>query len=634
MAISQLPQAPYRQDSKIFPTPIVGDVVFSEIRDCNRGDNPFPEYGTPHPNSARWPHHKLVYIKPVAIERNEIFEFFYAADRDNQDLYNFESGYRNVIGNTGGREFRVVQRTYVNLRKDFNPLDIPFATSMMDVPVGQFMEDEYVFFDRQQKRIEEKELDALYVTEVHTYIEKAFLDYKLSYTTQKSDLIPEKFRYFIPQNTTEQIVSGLAAQPTLVDSQTSTSEDQINPDIKLVKIISRDVPDTDISLSGQRAYVEGGPVANLTETYSKDAINVDTGVNVVQSNVSPVGDGSFIKETLSVDSWPELKNSEWDYLLNTQVVRTEQMVDPPATFDEPNTSYKAVNEDRSLKITEVAPTDALQNYLVSLPTRTDIQMPTILKSLDTFWTFDSSLSDGDSEGTSIFPTGSTGMKVDASAGSSGNASMTAVPSIKIETETIFGSDISATIYFFYYNAGNGSMTESNLITRLSLLINKPVSAWPIFKPKSHTIVTNGGKITATAQAQADQTKVVTLDGQEGESTSKKEEFGWSVDRNLDIITLNPTIHGNLDITNASKYSSIYATASARAKLTGDFDLSASKSASANVNISVSPTSFAATSPSDVPRSGLYIVSSKAEPYKWGWVKCSALVIDASQFATI
>ena len=634
MAISQLPQAPYRQDSKIFPTPIVGDVVFSEIRDCNRGDNPFPEYGTPHPNSARWPHHKLVYIKPVAIERNEIFEFFYAADRDNQDLYNFESGYRNVIGNTGGREFRVVQRTYVNLRKDFNPLDIPFATSMMDVPVGQFMEDEYVFFDRQQKRIEEKELDALYVTEVHTYIEKAFLDYKLSYTTQKSDLIPEKFRYFIPQNTTEQIVSGLAAQPTLVDSQTATSEDQINPDIKLVKIISRDVPDTDISLSGQRAYVEGGPVANLTETYSKDAINVDTGVNVVQSNVSPVGDGSFIKETLSVDSWPELKNSEWDYLLNTQVVRTEQMVDPPATFDEPNTSYKAVNEDRSLKITEVAPTDALQNYLVSLPTRTDIQMPTILKSLDTFWTFDSSLSDGDSEGTSIFPTGSTGMKVDASAGSSGNASMTAVPSIKIETETIFGSDISATIYFFYYNAGNGSMTESNLITRLSLLINKPVSAWPIFKPKSHTIVTNGGKITATAQAQADQTKVVTLDGQEGESTSKKEEFGWSVDRNLDIITLNPTIHGNLDITNASKYSSIYATASARAKLTGDFDLSASKSASANVNISVSPTSFAATSPSDVPRSGLYIVSSKAEPYKWGWVKCSALVIDASQFATI
>ena len=76
MPVSQLPQAPYRQDRKIFPTPIIGDVLFSEVRDCNRG-NPFPEYGTPYPNSNKWPDHKLVYIKPVDIERNEIFEFFY-----------------------------------------------------------------------------------------------------------------------------------------------------------------------------------------------------------------------------------------------------------------------------------------------------------------------------------------------------------------------------------------------------------------------------------------------------------------------------------------------------------------------------------------------------------------------------
>jgi len=631
MAISQLPQAPYRQDRKIFPTPIIGDVLFSEVRDCNRG-NPFPEYGSPYPNANKWPDHKLVYIKPVDIERNEIFEFFYAADRENQDLYNFSSGYRNVVGNAGGREFRVVQRSYVTLRENFQPLDIEFGAAMPNVPEGKFDEVEYVFFDRQQQRINEQELDSLYVAEVHTYIEIAFLDYKLSYGTQKSDLVPEKFRAAIPQTTTEQIVEGLAEQPTLTGSQLSVTEDQINPDIKLVKIVSREEPDDDISLIGKRAYVEGGPPANTIETYSKDEIEVDTGVNVVQSTVTPLGDGSFVKETVEVESWPELKGSEWDYLLNTQVVSTQQMVVPPTTFNEPNTSYRAVNEDRSLKIVEEAPTDALNSYLVSLPTRTDMQLPAVLKSIEAVWISDTAISDGDSSGTGVMPTGG-GASLQAQASSTGSAKQSAVPSITTEIENVIGSDISATAYFFYYNAGNGSMNETNLVNRLSTLIGQSVNVWPIFKAKSHTIVTRGASVSAATKASADQTNVITIDGTTGTSQSSGEEFSWAIDRSVDVINLGPTIHAALNITNANQYTGISATSSARARLTGDFDVTASTAYTANAQVSIVPTSFPATSPADIPRSGLYIVSSKAEPFKWGWVKCFALVVNANQFAS-
>lgn len=631
MAVSQLPQAPYRQDRKIFPTPIIGDVLFSEVRDCNRG-NPFPEYGSPYPNAAKWPDHKLVYIKPVDIERNEIFEFFYAADRENQDLYNFSSGYRNVVGNAGGREFRVVQRSYVTLRENFKPLDIEFGAAMPDVPEGKFEGVEYVFFDRQQQRINEQELDSLYVAEVHTYIEKAFLDYKLSYGTQKSDVIPEKFRVSIPQTTTEQIVEGLAEQPVLTGSQLSVTEDQINPDIKLVKIVSREEPDDDISLIGKRAYVEGGPPANTIETYSKDAIEVDTGVNIVQSTVTPLGDGSFVKETVEVDSWPELKNSEWDYLLNTQVVSTQQMVVPPTDFTEPNTSYKAVNEDRSLKIVEEAPIAALNSYLVSLPTRTDMQLPAVLKSIEAVWISDTAISDGDSQGTGVMPTGG-GASLQAQASSTGSAKQSAVPSIKTEIENVIGSDISATAYFFYYNAGNGSMNETNLVNRLSTLIGQTVNVWPIFKAKSHTIVTRGASVSAATKASADQTNVITIDGTTGNSQSSGEEYSWAIDRNVDVVNLGPTIHAALNITNATQYTGISATSSARARLTGDFDVTASKAFTASAQVSIVPTSFPATSPADIPRTGLYIVSSKAEPFKWGWVKCFALVVNANQFAS-
>ena len=631
MPVSALPQAPYRQDRKVFPTPIIGDVLFSEVRDCNRG-NPFPEYGSPYPNASKWPDHKLVYIKPVDIERNEIFEFFYAADRENQDLYNFSSGYRNVVGNAGGREFRVVQRSYVTLRENFKPLDIEFGAAMPDVPEGKFEGVEYVFFDRQQQRINEQELDSLYVAEVHTYIETAFLDYKLSYGTQKSDVIPEKFRAAIPQTTTEQIVEGLAEQPVLTGSQLSVTEDQINPDIKLVKIVSREEPDDDISLIGKRAYVEGGPPANTIETYSKDAIEVDTGVNVVQSTVTPLGDGSFVKETVEVESWPELKNSEWDYLLNTQVVSTQQMVVPPTDFTEPNTSYKAVNEDRSLKIVEEAPIDALNSYLIALPTRTDIQMPTVLKSITAHWTYDKSGSNGNASATGTMPAEG-GASLECSASSNGQFREAAIPTIATEIESIFGSDIPATIYFFYYDSGNGSMSETNLRNRLSSLIGQEIRVWPTFKPQAHTIIATGGSATASARASASEAIVQSIDGQRGQSQGVQQERSFSRDVNKDVVNLAPTIHKSLTIKDATKYTRVGASASASANLSGDFNTGASTGESTGIlPVSVFPTSFPATSPSDIPRSGLYIVDSSAEPFKWGWVKCSAKVINASLFA--
>ena len=631
MPVSALPQAPYRQDRKVFPTPIIGDVLFSEVRDCNRG-NPFPEYGSPYPNAAKWPDHKLVYIKPVDIERNEIFEFFYAADRENQDLYNFSSGYRNVVGNAGGREFQVVQRSYVTLREKFKPMDIEFGTPMMDVPEGKFEGVEYVFFDRQQQRINEQELDSLYVAEVHTYIETAFLDYKLSYGTQKSDVIPEKFRVSIPQTTTEQIVEGLAEQPVLTGTQISVTEDQINPDIKLVKIVSREEPDDDISLIGKRAYVEGGPPANTIETYSKDAIEVDTGVNVVQSTVTPLGDGSFVKETVEVESWPELKNSEWDYLLNTQVVSTQQMVVPPTDFTEPNTSYKAINEDRSLKIVEQVPLAALNSYLVSLPSRTDIQMPTVLKSVKVEWTYDSSGSDGDTESNGVMPANS-GATLECRAASSGVFRETAIPSVYTEIETVYGSDVPVTVYFFYINSSNSSVSELNLRNRLSQLTGTTINTWPIFKPVARTIVAVGATATASAKAVADQTLLKTIDGLEGNAESKQEEKSFSRDINKDIVSISPTLHRALVIENATQYTRVGAKTSASARLSGDFDVEARASDSTGfIPVGIRPTSFPATTPSDIPRSGLYLIDSRAEPFKWGWVKCSATVVNATLFS--
>lgn len=164
MAVSQLPQAPYRQDRKLLPTPLIADVLFSEIRDCNRSE--FPAYGTPHPNAAKWPKHKLVYIKPVDIERNEIFEFFYAADRADQDLYNWEYAKTEIRG----VKYDSVVRTYLTLRDDFVQETPELDTIMPDVPTGVFT-GTYTFFEKMQSRTGEKELDSIFVTEKHVYVD-------------------------------------------------------------------------------------------------------------------------------------------------------------------------------------------------------------------------------------------------------------------------------------------------------------------------------------------------------------------------------------------------------------------------------------------------------------------------------
>lgn len=164
MAVSQLPQAPYRQDRKTLPTPLVGDILFSEVRDCNR--SAFPEYGTPHPNALKWPNHKLIYIKPVDIERNEIFEFFYAADRANQDLYNWEYSKTEIKG----VKYNSVVRTYLTRRDEFEQ-DSPVAgTAMPNIPEGIFSGN-YEFFEKAQIRTQEPELDSIFVTEKHIFVD-------------------------------------------------------------------------------------------------------------------------------------------------------------------------------------------------------------------------------------------------------------------------------------------------------------------------------------------------------------------------------------------------------------------------------------------------------------------------------
>jgi hypothetical protein len=61
-------------------------------------------------------------------------------------------------------------------------------------------------------------------------------------------------------------------------------------------------------------------------------------------------------------------------------------------------------------------------------------------------------------------------------------------------------------------------------------------------------------------------------------------------------------------------------------------VSVSATANAIATGFASPNRLSATRPASIPRSGLYIVQSRIEPYRWSWVKCYAVVFNASVLA--
>jgi hypothetical protein len=286
MALDPTPQ---RQRVLSFVSPDVGDLLFYETVDVQRvGDTNVPPYGTPHPDYKKWPDHKLVLISASdanSDRQGRYFRYYYAAERQNQDEYNFECGSSQI----GGLTVNTVTRTYITLRSSFDPnaAVLEIGSAMPNVPEGKFT-GSWVLYDSDQKRIGNQELDSLFVVEQRVYI-----------------------------------------QPNVATGATYgeivTTEDTI----------ASVVPDTE---------------------------DVETGIDIISSQVTPIGNGQAIKVTKAVrDGWPDpvqiatgsppegLPPTLYrDNLRSTTVTRKVSTIPPTITLtgDEIGKTYKRETPDR------------------------------------------------------------------------------------------------------------------------------------------------------------------------------------------------------------------------------------------------------------------------------------------------
>ena len=165
-----------RQRISVFSSPKVEDYIFFEVVDGQRVGQEIPQYKTPHPDTRKWPNHFLVLVSQ-ADDEGQVFHYYYAAERANQDDYNWA----HTTADLGGSRYDTVTRSYLTLRSDFDDASPTIVSAMPITDEDPFTEEDgYILLERMQSRIGEagrsgggsKELDSAFILEQHIYIKR------------------------------------------------------------------------------------------------------------------------------------------------------------------------------------------------------------------------------------------------------------------------------------------------------------------------------------------------------------------------------------------------------------------------------------------------------------------------------
>jgi hypothetical protein len=262
--------------------------------------------------------------------------------------------------------------------------------------------------------------------------------------------------------------------------------------------------------------------------------------------------------------------------------------------------------------------------MLSIPVRADLDLPDVLESVSIVWSESLTEGDGDSTGNSEV-TGAKSYRVDGDVTRSATTRLEIQPSLNVQVKRYWGRDLPATAKFFFLPINNGAVTEEQVLAKLG------AQKWPVFKPRSNTLILKGIQLAVEVKAGVGQVLSENAQGELITSTNKSEVSQSTGQLNLNVVTLPFTINSTINLSGSTSQSKLV-TARAKAKLTGKLDAESDLSESYTGTASVQPTSIPATSPTAVPTSGIYLIQSRIEPYKWGYAKCSAIVLNANVLA--
>lgn len=371
----------------------------------------------------------------------------------------------------------------------------------------------------------------------------------------------------------------------------------------------------------------GGEVGTMTHVLTTTPPAINGSLRIVEWVKQLVAPGLWYSRKLEADAdWPELNGQEYDEDLDVIVPYTEQIVAPDEGIGDANTIVEPVDQWKSRKIVKVTPVEAYDNYHISFPSYTNLQVPPILQSVTAVWAKDGG--DGSSETDFEGISAGTSIHLSGSESGSAHAAATVMPDIHYTLQEVWTHHVPTTSHFFLMPM---PVTKADILAKVTAAEGASVIEWPVFKPEAVTFTLKGMKVAVRADASGSASRTLNASTDTSDRTQ-----GGGVSRDVQHVitslTIPPTLHGSFSLSPTTNAQSCEA--DAHAEWTGiNFPtVDAHFQATAEASGSISPTGITATTPTTIPITGLYVIDSQVDIYKHGYAKVFVEVLDASILA--
>jgi hypothetical protein len=376
-----------------FPTPVIDDVVISEVVNSWKGDYQPLEYGvlwkdvSHAPNQGSFPEHKLVYQQPTS-EDGQWVKRIWVNDRVNQDSYNYAIKY-----SAGSQDHPIYIRTYIVPREGYAPL--PDGTPDPLFPTA-------VLVDEEANR-NEGELDSKYITVTRVYEtlpgpavptrrynERGDLETVIVQTVPPNTP-PTADGLLVTQSQVEQVETGKGVKTTATVTdhallqikekkegllgETITTDDIVdpstNPDALSQTVVASTVEQYTATKARKRTTTASGPtslettslvdsaVGQVPATVSQSIVPPSTtpagGKLVLQDQISAIDEAKARRETVTVSSYPNLTTYDLDEQLNVVVINERTVIDHNTPYVAPplvlTSNDRPIDQWKTLRIT-------------------------------------------------------------------------------------------------------------------------------------------------------------------------------------------------------------------------------------------------------------------------------------------
>ncbi len=421
-----------------FPTPVIDDVVISEVVNSWKGDYQPLEYGvlwkdvSHAPNQGSFPEHKLVFQQPNS-EDGQWVKRIWVNDRVNQDSYNYAIKY-----SAGSQEHPIYIRTYIVPRETYAPLLDGTPDPLFP---GALLVDE-------EAQRTEGELDSKYITVTRVYETIPGPEVPTKRYNERGDLetvIVQTVPPFTPpdpdgllvtgsQVVQEEMGKGVKTTSTVQDhsllqikenkggllGNTTTTDDIVSPtttpDPLSISVLSSTVEQYTATKARKRTTTSSGPslleedsmvdspVGLVKAKVSKSIVakgtqpslptsTADQALKIVTDTITPIDSAKAERDKVEVSNWPLNYGVDYDEQLGIGVYFSETVVKPETYLDAAdwtqlqNKSYKPLDHWKSLEraIDRNRVGDALLSQWIKIPTTVDVNLPDKLLGVTVYW---------------------------------------------------------------------------------------------------------------------------------------------------------------------------------------------------------------------------------------------------------